>query len=256
MKIFIVEDEKAALNNLKALISEINPKAEIIGESDTVCNTIEWFKSNAMPDLVIMDIHLADGSAFEIFDYVDITCPIIFTTAYDEYALRAFKVNSIDYLLKPINKDELRNAFAKYELLFNGNKTKDEDDSLIRRIIGEIKKENNYKTHFLIPVKGDKFIPLEVDSIMLIYISEGIVKAVDNDNNQYVFSQTLDELTEMLNPKLFFRANRQFLVSKKAIRDVSIWFNGRLVLNLKNNILIDERIIVSKARASDFKEWF
>lgn len=256
MKIFIVEDEKAALNNLKALISDINPQAEIIGESDTVCNTIEWFKNNAMPDLVIMDIHLADGSAFEIFDYTEITCPIIFTTAYDEYALQAFKVNSIDYLLKPINKDELRKAFAKYKLLFNGNKAKDEDDSLIRKIIREIKKENNYKTHFLIPIKGDKFIPLEVDSIMLIYISEGVVKAIDNENNQYVFSQTLDELTEMLNPKLFFRVNRQFLVSKKAIRDVSIWFNGRLVLNLKNKDLIDEKIIVSKARASDFKEWF
>lgn len=256
MKIFIVEDEKAALNNLKALISDINPQAEIIGESDTVCNTIEWFKNNAMPDLVIMDIHLADGSAFEIFDYTEITCPIIFTTAYDEYALQAFKVNSIDYLLKPINKDELRNAFAKYKLLFNGNKAKDEDESLIRKIIREIKKENNYKTHFLIPVKGDKFIPLEVDSIMLIYISEGVVKAIDNENNQYVFSQTLDELTEMLNPKLFFRVNRQFLVSKKAIRDVSIWFNGRLVLNLKNKDLIDEKIIVSKARATDFKEWF
>lgn len=256
MKIFIVEDEKAALNNLKALISDINPQAEIIGESDTVCNTIEWFKNNAMPDLVIMDIHLADGSAFEIFDYTEITCPIIFTTAYDEYALQAFKVNSIDYLLKPINKEELRNAFAKYKLLFNGNKAKDEDESLIRKIIREIKKENNYKTHFLIPVKGDKFIPLEVDSIMLIYISEGVVKAIDNENNQYVFSQTLDELTEMLNPKLFFRVNRQFLVSKKAIRDVSIWFNGRLVLNLKNKDLIDEKIIVSKARASDFKEWF
>lgn len=256
MKIFIVEDEKAALNNLKALISDINPQAEIIGESDTVCNTIEWFKNNAMPDLVIMDIHLADGSAFEIFDYTEITCPIIFTTAYDEYALQAFKVNSIDYLLKPINKDELRKAFAKYKLLFNGNKAKDEDESLIRKIIREIKKENNYKTHFLIPVKGDKFIPLEVDSIMLIYISEGVVKAIDNENNQYVFSQTLDELTEMLNPKLFFRVNRQFLVSKKAIRDVTIWFNGRLVLNLKNKDLIDEKIIVSKARATDFKEWF
>lgn len=257
MKIFIIEDENAALRNLKALISEIRPQAEIIGESDTVCNAIEWFKNNDMPDLVIMDIHLADGSAFEIFDYAEITCPVIFTTAYDEYALRAFKVNSIDYLLKPINKDELRNAFAKYELLFNGNKTtKDEDDSLIKKIIKEIKKENNYKTHFLIPVKGDKFIPLEVESIMLIYISEGVVKAVDNDNNQYAFSQTLDELTEMLNPKLFFRANRQFLVSKNAIRDVSIWFNGRLVLNLKNKALVDERIIVSKARAADFKEWF
>lgn len=256
MKIFIVEDEKAALNNLKVLISEINPQAEIIGQSDTVCNTIEWFKNNDMPDLVIMDIHLADGSAFEIFDYTEITCPIIFTTAYDEYALKAFKVNSIDYLLKPINKDELRNAFVKYEQLFKRNKPKDVNDSLIKRIISEIKKENNYKTHFLIPVKGDKFIPLEVDSIMLIYISEGVVKAVDNENTQYVFSQTLDELTEMLNPQLFFRVNRQFLVSKKAIRDVNIWFNGRLVLNLKNNIHIDERIIVSKARATDFKEWF
>lgn len=256
MKIFIVEDENAALRNLKALIAETRPQAEIIGESDTVCNAIEWFKNNDMPDLVIMDIHLADGSAFEIFDYTEITCPVIFTTAYDEYALRAFKVNSIDYLLKPINKDELKNAFAKYDLLFNGNRKKDENESLIKKIIKEIKKENNYKTHFLLPAKGDKFIPLEVESIMLIHISDGVVKAVDSDNNQYVFSQTLDELTDMLNPKLFFRANRQFLVSKKAIRDVSIWFNGRLVLNLKNKALVNERIIVSKARAADFKEWF
>ena len=189
--------------------------------SPVTCHTLEEF------------YHI-DGHTFE--KQYKITCPIIFTTAYDEYALQAFKVNSIDYLLKPINKDELRNAFAKYKLLFNGNKAKDEDESLIRKIIREIKKENNYKTHFLIPVKSDKFIPLEVDSIMLIYMSEGVVKAIDNENNQYVFSQTLDELTEMLNPKLFFRVNRQFLVSKKAIRDVSIWFNGRFVLNLKTRI--------------------
>ena len=257
MNYVIIENDSLSLRRIKAMCERLRPEWHLAFTSSTVEEACRLFELNPDIGLALCDIELDDGLSLSIFRKIPAEFPVIFITAFDEYTLDAFKLNSIDYLLKPINKEELRNAFAKYELLFNGNKTtKDEDDSLIKKIIKEIKKENNYKTHFLIPVKGDKFIPLEVESIMLIYISEGVVKAVDNDNNQYAFSQTLDELTEMLNPKLFFRANRQFLVSKKAIRDVSIWFNGRLVLNLKNKALVDERIIVSKARAADFKEWF
>lgn len=250
MKIFIIEDEKAAIRNLKTLISEVCPQAEIIGETDSVEESIDWFENNEMPELVFMDIHLADGSAFEIFEYTEITCPIIFTTAYDEYALKAFKVNSIDYLLKPINKEDLKKAFDKLRQLKSG------EDNFINKIIKKINKEENYKTHFLVPVKGDKFIPLAVDSIMYFYINDGMVKAVDKENVQHIFSQSLDELTEQLNPKQFFRANRQYLISKKAIKDISIWFNGRLVINLVTPLPSDDKIIISKAKATEFKEWF
>ena len=250
MKILIVEDEKAAMRNLQTLIAEVCPTAEFVGELDSVRDCIEWFEDNDMPELVFMDIHLADGSAFEIFENVRITCPIIFTTAYDEYALRAFKVNSIDYLLKPISKSDLKKSFEKLQLL------KKENDPIVDKIIKQLNKEENFKTHFLIPDKGDKYIPLAVDTIMYFYIADGIVKAVNNDGKHYTFSQSLDELNEQLNPKMFFRANRQFLICKKAIKDVSIWFNGRLVINMVVPNPSDEKIIISKAKSAEFKAWF
>lgn len=250
MKIFIVEDEKAAMRNLQLLISEVCPTAEIVGVSDNVSDSIEWFENNNMPELVFMDIHLADGSAFEIFEHIKITCPIIFTTAYDEYALKAFKVNSIDYLLKPISKEDLEKSFEKLKLF------KKEDNLIVDKIIRQLNREENFKTHFLIPEKGNKFVPLAVDSIMYLYIADGTVKAVDRDNKQYILPQSLDELNEMLNPKMFFRANRQYIISKKAIKDVSIWFNGRLAINIVIPTPNGESIIISKAKSSEFKEWF
>lgn len=250
MKIFIVEDEKAAMRNLQLLISEVCPTAEIVGVSDNVSDSIEWFENNKMPELVFMDIHLADGSAFEIFEHIKITCPIIFTTAYDEYALKAFKVNSIDYLLKPISKEDLEKSFEKLKLF------KKEDNLIVDKIIRQLNREENFKTHFLVPEKGNKFVPLAVDSIMYLYIADGTVKAVDRDNRQYILPQSLDELNEMLNPKMFFRANRQYIISKKAIKDVSIWFNGRLAINIAIPTPNGESIIISKARSSEFKEWF
>ena len=232
MKIFIIEDEKAALRNLKAILAEVCPEAEIAGEADSISESIEWLESHDMPELVFMDIHLADGSAFEIFDHIKITCPIIFTTAYDEYALKAFKVNSIDYLLKPINAEDLRKAFAKLDLLVSHKNDNERQSNIINEIVKKLNKEESYKSHFLIPIKGDKFVPLTVGSILFFYISDGIVKAVDEEGKQHPFTMSLDELADMLNPKLFFRANRQFLISRKAIKDVSLWFNGRLVINL------------------------
>ena len=259
MKTVIIEDEKAAVRNLTSLLNEVKPEAEIIAILDSINSTIEWFGIHPMPELVFMDIHLADGSAFEIFDHISITCPIIFTTAYDEYALRAFKVNSIDYLLKPIGKEDIEHAFEKLDNLQdaipeNGSKRENKEEELLH-LIHSLKKQENYKTHFLIPMKGDKLLPVSIDMIQLFYIKDCQVKAVLTDGMEYNFSLTLDELVDCLNPSLFFRVNRQFLISREAIKDIDLWFNNRLSINLRCKVS-DEKVLVSKARVQEFKDWF
>ena len=251
MNALIIEDEKAAVRNLKALLCDEAPDIEIIAVLDSITESVEWFRANPMPELIFLDIHLADGSSFEIFEYVDITCPIIFTTAYDEYALRAFKVNSIDYLLKPIGQSDIRKAIGKLRQLKAESPVKGPDYS---SLISVLKRQESYKTHFLVPVKGDKLLPLSVDMILFFYIHEGNVKAVVTDGKEYTFTQTLDELSDCLNPNLFFRVNRQYLISRKAVLDIDLWFNGRLSINLK--VPVAEKILVSKVRVSEFKEWF
>lgn len=267
MKTVIIEDEKAAVRNLTSLLNEVRPDTEIAATLDSIGSTIEWFNEHPTPDLVFMDIHLADGSAFEIFEHISITCPIIFTTAYDEYALRAFKVNSVDYLLKPIGKEDITHAFNKLDNLQDlvskdpqtpstekeEKKTGKEEELL--HLIHALKKQENYKTHFLIPMKGDKLLPISVDMIQLFYIKDCQVKAILTDGTEHNFPQTLDELTDCLNPTLFFRANRQYLVSREAIKDIDLWFNSRLSINLRYSG-ITEKILVSKVRVAEFKEWF
>lgn len=259
MRTIIIEDEKAAVRNLTSLLNEVKPEAKIITVLDSIEASIEWFNAHPIPDLVFMDIHLADGSAFEIFEHVSIACPIIFTTAYDEYALRAFKVNSIDYLLKPIGKEDIEHSFAKLD---NLQEFSDTDDNMLHfheeelsQLIHSLRKQENYKTHFLIPLKGDKLLPISVDMIQLFYIKDCQTKAILNDGTEYSFPQTLDELADCLNPALFFRANRQYLVSREAIKDIDLWFNSRLSINLRYS-LNTEKILVSKARVTEFKEWF
>ena len=253
MNALIIEDEKAALRNLKALLAETAPEITVVGELDSIFDSLAWFQASPMPDVVFLDIHLADGSAFEIFEHTTITCPIIFTTAYDEYALRAFRVNSIDYLLKPINRPDLQRALDKLRrfALPSSEATGQMPD--FRKVFQELKRAESFQTHFLIPMKGDKLLPISVDSILFFYITDGQVKAVDTDFREYFFPQTLDELAESLDPQRFFRANRQFLISKKSIRDIDLWFNGRLSVNLKAPTA--EKVLVSKARVAEFKEW-
>lgn len=253
MKVVIIEDENAAVRNLVALLKEVKPDVEVEVTLDSIAAALDWFAAHPMPQLLFMDIHLADGSAFEIFDHVDITCPIIFTTAYDEYALRAFKVNSIDYLLKPIGRSDVEKAFHKLEHL-HAPGDEGHDASLLQ-LIHSLKKQESYKTHFLVPVKGDKLLPISVDSILLFYIQDSRVKVVLADGNEYAFPQTLDELVECINPSLFFRVNRQFLISREAIKDIDLWFNNRLSINLRCKVT-DEKVLVSKARVQEFKEWF
>jgi len=251
MKAVIVEDEIVAAQNLQRLITQTGEDIQVITVLQTVEESIEWFSLNTSPDLVFMDIHLADGSAFSIFEKVKITCPVIFTTAYDEYALKAFEVNSIDYLLKPINIKTLERAIGKLRNLTSANI---DNTDIISTMLASLKQTKEvYKSHFLIPYK-DKFIPLAVDNIACIYTENKMAKIVTVDNQTYNMDSTLEDLFIKLNPSKFFRANRQYIVSHKAIKDLSTWFGSKLSINLY--ITVPDKIIVSKARVPEFKAWY
>ena len=250
MRAIIVEDEILAAQNLKSILNEIGT-LEIIATLESVNETVAWFTLHDSPEILFLDIHLADGSAFDIFDRVKVDCPVIFTTAYDEYALKAFKVNSIDYLLKPIDINSVRNALEKYSRLTGGSGNRDTD---LKNLLSYFKKNIIYKNNFLVPVKGDKLVPLSTDDIAYFFIDYGTVKSISYENKAYNMDNTLDELEGMLNPEIFFRANRQFIISRKAIKDIDLWFNNRLSVNLK--VSVPEKILVSKARVPEFKSWF
>lgn len=250
MKALIIEDEILAAQSLQKLVKEVSPDTEIIGILQSIEESVAWFDENPMPDLVFMDIHLADGSSFAIFDKTHITCPIIFTTAYDEYALKAFEVSSIDYLLKPINRNDLTRAMNKYNALVG---EKPDNNEAIDALLRQIGMKKNYKSCFLVPER-DKLVPLPTANIAYIYIEDKWVKAVTLDEHTHYISQTLDDIMNQLNPDDFFRANRQFIVSRKAIKDLTIWFGNKLSLNLL--VKIPEEIIISKAKVSEFKNWF
>lgn len=249
MRAIIIEDEILAVNHLQSLLNEIGG-IQVISVLDSITSTVEWFQANAQPDLVYMDIHLADGSAFKIFEYMNITSPIIFTTAYNEYAIKAFKVNSIDYLLKPITLTSLEKALDKLKRLTGGSVLPAE----IHQLIASLTRDKTFKTHFLMPVNGSKLIPLLTKDIACIFIEDGLVKAKTTDGKSYIFDHTLDELSGMLNPTDFFRANRQFIISRNSIKEVDFYFNNRLSVNLK--VPVPEKILISKVRVSEFREWF
>lgn len=250
MKALIIEDEILAAQSLQKLVKEVSPDTEIIGILQSIEESVAWFDENPMPDLVFMDIHLADGSSFAIFEKTQITCPIIFTTAYDEYALKAFEVSSIDYLLKPINRNDLTRAMNKFNALVG---EKSSDNEAIDALLRQIGMKKSYKSCFLVPER-DKLVPLPTANIAYIYIEDKWVKAVTMDEHTHYISQTLDDIMNQLNPDDFFRANRQFIVSRKAIKDLTIWFGNKLSLNM--SVKVPEKIIISKAKVAEFKEWF
>jgi two-component system LytT family response regulator len=251
MKAIIIEDEIIAAQALQTLIQEVDADIQISAILQSIDESVEWFQTFPTPDVVFMDIHLADGSSFNIFEKTTISCPVIFTTAYDEYALKAFEVNSLDYLFKPINTKDLERAIHKYK---HFSYYPDKNLDLIHKLLASLKQTNvTYKSYFLVPEK-DKLIPLPVNDIATIYIDTKIVKAVTVSNRVYYLDQVLDDLMQQLDPSLFFRANRQYIVSKKAIKDISIWFGSKLSINL--SVPVPERILVSKVRVSEFKKWF
>jgi two-component system LytT family response regulator len=251
MNAVIIEDEIVAAQALQTLIGDVSPDMQIIAVLQSIDESVEWFQSCPPPELVFMDIHLADGSAFTIFEKTRISCPVIFTTAYDEYALKAFGVNSIDYLLKPINKKDLAKASDKYK---NFSFHPAHNTDWINKLLSSIKQNTvNYKSCFLVPEK-DKLTPLSVHDIAYIYIDTKMVKAVTFNSRTYYLDWVLDDLMQQLDPALFFRANRQYIIARKSVKDISLWFGGKLSINL--NVSTAERILVSKARAAEFKKWF
>lgn len=247
MKVLIIEDETAAAKNLRSVLKSVTPDAQIIETIDTVVDAVEWFKSNTAPDLVFMDIHLSDGESFKIFDMVEVTAPVIFTTAYDQYALKAFQTSGIDYLLKPIQEDEVRRAVDKWRLLTGMDKSdyKQKVDTLISE-------QRDERQSFLVRFR-DKLIPVSQNDIAYCYTSEDKVYAFGYNGERYPMEHTLEALQGMLSAKKFYRANRQFIISRDAVVDVSVWFGSRLSVNLK--VEIPEKIIVPKARVPEFKQW-
>lgn len=252
MRALIIEDELLTAENMATLLRELVPEIRILSILQSVSESVEWFSRNDMPDVVFMDIHLADGSSFSIFDKVDITCPVVFTTAYDEYALRAFDVNSVDYLLKPVSKSSLQRALDKLQRL-SGINTAVDNLEFIKKIAVAIRQNSTvYKSSLLVGVK-DKLIPLLVKDVAYIHVDGRNCVAVKFDRTETILSHSMDEIMKQLDPKCFFRANRQFIISRTAVQDISLWFGNRIAVNL--TIPVPERIIISRTHVQEFKNW-
>ncbi|MDL2308122.1 LytTR family DNA-binding domain-containing protein [Bacteroidales bacterium OttesenSCG-928-B11] len=251
MKILIIEDEQLNAERLKLLIGELLPDGKIMNTLQSVAESVEWFSENAEPDVVFLDIHLADGSAFSIFDKVQVKCPIIFTTAYDEYALKAFEVNSIDYLLKPIDRNNFLRAIDKLKNIFQHHPV--DNSELINKLSQAIYEYRPvYKSSLLVSM-GDKFIPLPVKEIAFFYVENKMIHVVQNNDKKYLINSTLDDIWKQLDPAWFYRANRQFIVAKWSVKEISLWFGNRVVVNLK--LPTPERIVISRTHVQEFKKW-
>ena len=251
MTALIIEDESVAVLNLRRQLDIVAPDLRIVAVLQSVEESVEWLSQNTHPEVIFMDIHLADGLAFRIFDQVTPKCPIIFTTAYDQYALQAFQVNSIDYLLKPINRDDLQRALDKLHRM-GGSKSTD-TESLSRAIEMLQQQSRTYKSHLLVPVR-DKLVPVAVADIAFIYLDNKVAVGVTYSGRHYSVDKPLDVIMSYLDPKRFFRVNRQYIVAHRAIKELSVWLLGKYTLSL----VVDtpERIVVPKARVNEFKNWY
>jgi len=249
MRVVIIEDEWEASEHLASLLNEIDPSIEVIKKIDTVHQSIEFFKNNQNFDLIFMDIHLADGISFEIFKDVEIQKPVVFTTAYDQYAIKAFKVNSIDYILKPLIKTEIEQALNK----FKNQKEEITNKDLFHNLYQEFTKTTKtYKTTFLVQYK-DALYPIATSDLAGFFIDNGIVKGSIFEGKTYIITRTMEQLEDDLNPVDFYRINRQFILQRSSIKKIDYYFNGKL--KIKTEPSFDGDLIVSKAKASDFKKW-
>ncbi len=252
MKVLIIEDEAPAFRRLQRILEELRSDIEILDVIDSIQESVKWFNENAEPDLIFMDIQLADGLSFEIFEQVKILTPVIFTTAYDEYTLRAFKVNSVDYLLKPINKELLEESLEKMTTLNNAYSINQQID--LKNILEQVsKKEVRYKSRFLIKVR-DQLISLNEKEIAYFYTMDGLIFVKTQHNKKYVVDFSLDELEELLDPKNFYRINRQFIARIESIATCYQYSKGKLKVEFHVEPPISP-VIVSREKSSDFKNW-
>ena len=252
MKVIIIEDEAPAFRRFQKILEEVDPTIEIVEVLDSVESSVEWMKTNTLPDLIFMDIQLSDGISFEIFDQVEVTKPVIFTTAYNEYMLKAFRVNSIDYLLKPIKPKELKGALDKLKSLQKALGSAMPSLNL-NEVIQSIKlTEKKYKSRFLIK-QGDNLLVIRTNEIAYFYTKHGVVHLVTKTGKTHLTDFTLDDLEQQLDPLDFFRANRQVFLSLSAIKMVHRYHKGKLLVEVEPDY--SETLIVSSEKSSSFKSW-
>jgi DNA-binding LytR/AlgR family response regulator len=246
MKALIIEDEAPAARRLQKMIYELDDSIEVISVLESVQESIAWFENNEHPDVIFSDIQLADGRSFDIYQQVEVECPIIFTTAYDEFAIKAFELNSVGYLLKPFSKTDLEKSILKL------SKTGDSQFEMIDSLIKSLNPSGEYKSRFLIN-KGESLIPVSVEDISYIFTHDKLVTLITKSKDRFYLNQTLDEVEKQLDPKVFFRLNRQFVAQYSAIDRVENHFNGKLKVFLQPKS--EEEIMVSRIKAPLFKNW-
>lgn len=250
MNVLIIEDEPQAAQRIETLLKKLMPGVDVLDRLDSVSKSVKWIKAHPSPDLILMDIQLADGISFQIFEQCEVKSPVIFTTAYDEYAMKAFKVNSIDYILKPVDEEELNLALKKYHGLVSGGTPLTITLESIGQAIQMLTKK--YKTRFVIKV-GEHLKSLEVIDILFFQSIEKATYCQTTDGRRNILDFTLEELEAVLDPMRFFRINRKYIVSAAAIMDIVSYSNSRLRLSLKNSS--DKDIIVARERVQEFREW-
>lgn len=254
MKIAIIEDEPKITESLKLILMEIDPSISVMKILSSVKSSVEWLRVNQSScDLLFMDINLTDGLSFEIFNQIESNTPIVFLTAYDQYALDAFKVNGVDYILKPFDKTKIKQSLKKFKSLTQTGSNPLNAESLQHLLEVVVSKTITNKRKSYLVYHQDKLIPLAVDDISWFYKSNQVTYACTISNKKYVIDDALDKIQNEVSSVNFYRANRQFIVSKNAIENIAIYFNGRLIVNILPKP--DEKIIVSKAKATDFKNW-
>lgn len=259
MNVLIVEDEPLAVKKLERLLAEVADDLHIMGSTGSIRGTVEWLGNNPVPDLIFLDIELSDGQSFEIFQHTNVQSPVIFVTSYDEFALQAFKVNSVDYLLKPVQKDELARAIAKYRdlktyFVAEANPVTSSIEKLLQSLTnnGNNAAPKTYRSRFLVKYL-QKYVTIDVEDIAYFW-SEGRVNFFKSHAGQkYIVEYTLDEIEDMLDPKDWFRISRQFILSVASVAEIHPYFNNRLKLHL--NPKEPEEVTVSRERVNAFKVW-
>ena len=251
MKFLVIEDEKLAADRLIGLVKELDSGFELVGKTDSVKSSVRWLQNNVAPDLILMDIHLADGISFKIFELIKVEVPVIFTTAYNEYAIRAFKVNSIDYLLKPIDRDDLQKAIDKFNHLFQKPEEKVVYDSgVMEKLIQMF--SNSYKARFVVRV-GEHLRHISIEEVAFFHSMEKETYLSTFTGKSYGLEYSLDQLEELTDPKSFFRINRKYLISLKSIKDIIAYSGSRL--KIKINDQNDDETLVSREKVAEFKNW-
>ena len=252
MRILIIEDEAPAARRLAGLVRDARPDAEIVETIDSVESAVKWLAAHRPPDLIFMDIQLADGLSFDIFSRVEVKAPVIFTTAYDEYALKAFKVNSVDYLLKPVDSEELSNSLRKLQTL-RDQLAPPLEAAVLRSLVQSLHPgQPQFKTRFLVRF-ADKLVFIQADDIAYFIAEDKYVFVITRDNKKYPLDHTLDELDTVLDPSVFFRLNRKFIGQLICLQSIHTYFNGKLKLRLVG--ADREEVTVSWERAAFFKKW-